>query len=416
MLLLYNFGIRIYEFLILISQPFNQKARSWISGRKNLFSRISDEIDPAFSYNWFHFASLGEFEQGRPVMEELKRQHPAEKIVITFFSPSGYELRKNYTGAEHIYYLPIDTKNNAKRFIELVRPKVAIFTKYEYWFHYFNELNKKNVPLYIISGVYLESQPFFKWYGGFNRRILQLVSHFFVQDAHSKQLLAGLGRENVTVSGDTRFDRVAENSVSPKQFAEVEAFCGTKKVFVAGSTWPDDEKILAELVKDYPEWKFIIAPHEIKEEKLKTLTDLLPQDAAVRYSAIRGGITENISNQKTVLIIDNIGMLSSLYQYGQIAYIGGGFGVGIHNTLEAAAFGIPVLFGPNYQRFLEAKALLKNGGGFTLGNEKELKDIMLILQDENKRNEAGSAAGNFVQNNKGATPSIMKFLNETTYK
>lgn len=411
MLLLYNFGIKIYYFIIYLFHFVNSKANYWISGRKNILQIIEREVDASTPSAWFHFASLGEFEQGRPVMEKLKEREPGLKIIITFFSPSGYELRKNYSGAEHIFYLPLDTKSNASRFVRLINPKMAVFTKYEFWYHYFKELNENKIPLYVISGIFREGQPFFKWYGSLNRRILSFVTHFFVQDEGSKKLLNSINLTNVSVSGDTRFDRVAENALQPKQFNDVRDFCLNQKVFIAGSTWPDDEKLISKLVDLYPSWKFIIAPHEIREEKIKAFISLLPSGSAIRYSQInRRDIDAPSQQSASVLIIDNIGMLSSLYQYGQVAYIGGGFGVGIHNTLEAAAFGIPVIFGPNFQKFLEAKALLKIGGGFTISNLAELEEIMRRLQDEEFRTGAGNIAGSFVLDQKGATSTILNFI------
>jgi len=423
MLILYNFGIKIYSFLLFVFHFFNKKAKLFVNGRRNIFETIDKEVDRRSKSTWFHFASLGEFEQGRPVMEKYKEVFPDKKIIVTFFSPSGYELRKNYTGAEHIYYLPLDTKSNAQRFINLINPELAIFTKYEYWYHYFKTLNDKHIPLYIISGIFRDSQPFFKWYGSLNRKILGLVSHFFVQDEGSKKLLETIHINNVSVSGDTRFDRVAENAASPKQFKIVEDFCGDANVFVAGSTWSEDEKLITELVKDYSSWKFIIAPHEIKDDKIKALISWMPDGSALRYSEIgdlkpegagqrpeAGSLTSGLKPLASVLIIDNIGMLSSLYQYGKIAYIGGGFGVGIHNTLEAAAFGVPVIFGPNYQKFLEAKALIANGGGFTISNGTELQQTMQKLQNESERQAAGRAAGQYVQKSKGATEIILDFI------
>lgn len=406
MVFLYNLGIKLYNVLLHVAQFFNPKARQWVAGRKDIFKIIKAKVDPSRQHIWFHFASLGEFEQGRPVLEDLKKQYPSEGIIITFFSPSGYELRKNYALADHVFYLPIDTASNAERFIELTNPKLAVFTKYEYWFHYFKALHRNSIPLLIISAIFRKDQPFFKWYGSFNRATLRFVTHFFVQDASSIELLNSIGLKNATISGDTRFDRVAENAAAPKQFAQVESFCSGSPVFIAGSTWPEDEKLIAGVVKSYPDWKFVIAPHEIKDEKIKALEAMLPQQSSVRYSKVTSVAVPNTR----VLIIDNIGMLSALYQYGHIAFIGGGFGVGIHNTLEAAAFGIPVIFGPNYHKFLEAKALIKNGGGYSISNATELEQTLLQLQDDAVRNAAGKAAGDFVKNNKGATGVILGFI------
>ena len=412
MLFLYNSGIKIYYLLIQIYQYFNPKAHLWLEGRKNIFEKISTEVDPTTPSIWFHFASLGEFEQGRPVLERAKDSYPTHKIIVTFFSPSGYELRKNYKIADHIFYLPLDTTNNAKRFVELVNPSLAIFTKYEFWYHYYNELNQRNTPLIVISAIFRESQSFFKWYGALNRKILHFVTHFFVQDENSKNLLAGIGIKNVTICGDTRFDRVVQNAENPKKFEVVEQFCSEKNVFVAGSTWPQDEKIISELVKTYPDWKFIIAPHEIKEEKIASLLSMT--GSAVRYSELKTQAAHAKNYQ--ALIIDNIGMLSSLYQYGKIAYIGGGFGVGIHNTLEAAAFGVPVIFGPNYQNFREAKALIQLGAGFSVSNADELLNTMKDLQNEQARIESAHSAKHYVAKEKGATDNILSYMDEIIRK
>lgn len=410
MLFLYNIGIKIYHLLIIFYQHFNTKAHLWLEGRKDIFQKISKEVDPTTPSIWFHFASLGEFEQGRPVLERAKESYPTHKLIITFFSPSGYELRKNYKNADHIFYLPLDTNKNAERFVKLTNPSLAVFTKYEYWYHYFNVLHTRNVPLIIISGIFRESQPFFKWYGSFNRKILSFVSHFFVQDENSKKLLSSIKINNATVSGDTRFDRVAENAAHPKRFEEVKTFCGNSTIFVAGSTWPEDEKLIASLFKKYPEWKFIIAPHEIKDEKIISLMGMADESKSIRYSELKNLNDYESLVGKNVLIIDNIGMLSSLYQYANISYIGGGFGVGIHNTLEAAAFGVPVIFGPNYQKFREAKALVKLGAGFPITDADELNDAMLKLLDQASRESAGNIAAQYVQNEKGATEKIMNYL------
>ncbi len=420
MLFLYNFGIQLYVLAIRLSSLKSKKAAAWLNGRKNLLKRIEKEIDRNVQYTWFHFASLGEFEQGRPVLEQLKAEDPHIHILITFFSPSGYEIRKNYELADHVFYLPADTAQNASGFIRLVNPKLAIFTKYEYWYHYFKELNRQKIPLYVISGIFRKEQPFFKWYGTLHRKMLHWVSYFFVQNEESKLLLTGLGIEKVLVSGDTRFDRVAQNAQHPKEALSIRNFCGSDKVFIAGSTWPEDEKLIAGLAKPYSNWKFIIAPHEIGEDKLIALEKLLPGNS-IRYSEYNSGVKESESpgnqesiaihnTQYTILIIDNIGMLSSLYQYGHIAYIGGGFGAGIHNTLEAAAFGLPLIFGPNYHKFKEAKDLLKAGGGFSIQNYTELNTKMQALQEDKLRNSVGEIASEYVENHQGATDIILNYI------
>lgn len=360
---------------------------------------------------WFHFASLGEFEQGRPVLEKMKVLYPEKPVVVTFFSPSGYEVRKNTLLADAVYYLPLDTPKNARGFIEALQPDIAVFTKYEYWYCFFNELNKRHIPLYIISGIFRPGQVFFKWYGGLHRKMLGMVSHFFVQDDASQKLLQTLNINNVTVSGDTRFDRVWANAQQPKQLPEIEKFKGGKNVFIAGSTWPQDEELLVNLVMLYPDWKFIFAPHEITEEKVNKLIDILPTDQTIRFSHI-SHLTSHIF-AKQVLVVDNIGMLSSLYQYGEVAYIGGGFGVGIHNTLEAAAFGLPVIFGPNYQRFREACDLVELKAGISIGNMHELKNAAgLVMEDEIYRNNASKLTARYVAEHTGATEAIAGYIGE----
>jgi len=416
-MLLYNIGIKLYSLFIRFAALFNNKAKLWVSGRKNpVFVRIESSI-------WFHFASLGEFEQGRPILEAMRNLHPDKKVVVTFFSPSGYEIRKNTPLADYVYYLPLDTPRNAKRFIDAINPETIIFTKYEYWFHFFNEARKRNIPLYIVSGIFRPGQVYFKWYGGFNRRILSLVSHFFLQDDASEQLLQGIGITNTSVSGDTRFDRVWANAQNPKVLPLIEEFKNGHKLFIAGSSWPQDEALLAKLINQYPDWKFIFAPHEIPEEKINNLIDLLPQGKAITFSQLKTEaeglqsgdfINQSLtSNNLQSLVIDNIGMLSSLYAYADIAYIGGGFGVGIHNTLEAAAFGLPVIFGPNYQKFNEARELIAIKAGFSISNETELKEIVdRLISDEAFYNNTRKKVANYVKENVGATEMIMKYIDK----
>ncbi|HEY8780597.1 MAG TPA: glycosyltransferase N-terminal domain-containing protein [Mucilaginibacter sp.] len=406
MLLLYNASIHLYFAGIRLASFFNKKAKLWIDGRKEqAFMRCSESI-------WFHFASLGEFEQGRPVLEQLRALYPQDKIVITFFSPSGYEVRKNTPLADAVYYLPLDTEENAREFINAVQPKLAIFTKYEYWYHFLNEIHGRGIPLYVISGIFRPGQIFFKWYGSLHRKILGFVSWFFVQDEQSKQLLQGIGIGNATVSGDTRFDRVWANAQQPKQIAGIAEFKNGHKTFIAGSTWPQDEKLVASLVTEYPNWKFIIAPHEISEEKINKLIELLPAKSTGRYSQI-SHLTSHISHLQ-VLVIDNIGMLSSLYQYGDIAYIGGGFGAGIHNTLEAAAFGLPVIFGPNYSKFKEANDLVALKAGFSINDENKLKIITdSLMNDEVFYNDARKKIQDYVKGGTGATKTIIEHIKST---
>lgn len=403
MLWIYNIGIAMYGLLLRFASLFNAKAKLFVEGRQHIFENITQKLNPDDQPVWFHFASLGEFEQGRPVLEKLKAADPQQKIVVTFFSPSGYEIRKNYALAD-VFYLPLDTAANAKKFIDIVNPKLAIFTKYEFWFHYFKALHTRAIPLYLISGIFRPDQAFFKGYGGFYRGILKFVTHFFVQNEESVALLKGIGINQVSLSGDTRFDRVYENAQHPKKLPEIEAFCQGSLIFIAGSTWPEDEKLLVALTEKYPDWKFIIAPHEIGSSHIQEIESLFPQ--AIKFSVFS---SQFVADQSQILIIDNIGMLSSLYQYAKVAYIGGGFGAGIHNTLEAAAFGLPVIFGPKYDKFQEAKDLISIGAAKSIHTTAEL----LAAFDHFKSNEkAATAAQNYVTEKKGATEMILNTLNQ----
>lgn len=412
MVLLYNLSIHLYSGLIAIFSTFNEKAKLFKEGRKGLFARMETALkDEKRERVWFHFASLGEFEQGRPVLEKLKEEKPQLAIVMTFFSPSGYEVRKNYTGADYIFYLPLDTKNNANRFLSIVKPKEAFFTKYEYWYHYFNALKQQSVPLYMISAIFRQGQIFFKWYGAFNRSMLSCVTHFFVQNNESGELLNEIGFSNWTVSGDTRFDRVYENSLQPKKIELIESFVANKKVLIAGSTWPEDETLLNKLSLSLSdEWKFIMAPHEVDKSHVDAIMNGLGKQA-IRFSELKNN-PGDISAK--IVVIDNIGMLSSLYQYGTISYIGGGFSKsGIHNTLEPAAFGLPVIFGPNYKKFMEAGELIKEGGGFSIANFDELNSVFnTLVQNPENLEKSSLASGNYVKQNINATSIIFNELDQ----
>jgi len=404
MLLLYTVGIQFYSLIIRIFSLFNPKAKLFVNGRNGIFEHIAKRIDATQKHIWFHFASLGEFEQGRPVLEKLKNQYPDKKIVVTFFSPSGYEIRKNYAMAD-VFYLPIDTKSNAKRFIEAINPEMAIFTKYEFWHYYFKELHERNIPLYVISGIFRPSQAFFKWYGGFYRNILSFVTYFFVQNEESEALLKSIGINKVTVNGDTRFDRVFENAQTPRKLPLIEKFIGNSPVLICGSTWPEDEKLLSLLPEKYPDWKLIIAPHEIHKDHIESIEKLFPI-GSLRFSDFSSGM-QTVNETSQTLIIDNIGMLSALYQYGQVAYIGGGFGTGIHNTLEAAAFGLPVIFGTKYDKFQEAKDLIAIGSAKPIGTEEALVEAFELLKSNNI---AAKAAKKYVADHKGATDQIISMI------
>lgn len=400
MLWLYNIGIQLYGLIVRLFSPFNTKADLFVAGRKAIFKKIAGKLDASKRHIWFHFASLGEFEQGRPVLEKIKLLYPEKRIVITFFSPSGYEIRKDYPLAEGVFYLPLDTAANAEKLLQAINPEIAVFTKYEYWYHYFKALHTRKIPLYIISGIFRPEQVFFKWYGGFNRRILGFADHFFVQNTESKGLLEGIDIRQVSLSGDTRFDRVAKNASSPKALELAAEFCGNSKALVAGSTWLADEQLLKHLIADKPEWKIIIAPHETDQQHIEQLLELFP--GSIRYSELPANAAE-----KQVLIIDSIGLLSSLYQYGDIAYIGGGFGVGIHNTLEAAAFGLPVIFGPKYDKFQEAKDLIDLGAAMSITNQQALLSAFEKLTADGS---AAAVAKDYVFSNTGATDQIIEHL------
>lgn len=405
MTFLYNIIIRLYQTAIIVASVFgNGKARFWVNGRKGIFKRLSADLKPDERRIWIHAASLGEFEQGRPLIEKIKEQHPEYKIFLTFFSPSGYEVRKNYGGADYIYYLPSDIPANSSRFIDLVKPEKVLFIKYEYWYNYLSILKKRNIPVYLCSSIFRDNQLFFKWYGGWYRNIIALFSHIFVQTERSKELLLAAGYTNVTVTGDTRFDRVNAIASQAREIGEVAAFVGDHQCLVAGSTWEPDEDLLSAYINgSATPIKFIIAPHEIYSSHIERLEKSI-QKKVVRYSAWK----QDTSGHADVLIIDNIGMLSSLYRYGQVAYIGGGFGKGIHNILEAATFGLPILFGPNHLKFQEAVALIEAEAAFPIQDYRGLKDKLdELFGDTLYLSNSGRKAEQFVNQNIGATEKIM---------
>jgi 3-deoxy-D-manno-octulosonic-acid transferase len=403
MLWIYNIGIGLYQILLRFASIFNVKAKLFVEGRKNIFEQIKQKVDPNDRPIWFHFASLGEFEQGKPVLEKLKSISPTQKIVVTFFSPSGYEIKKNYALAD-VFYLPLDTASHAEKFLALVNPKQAIFTKYEFWFHYFRVLHQKEIPLYLISGIFRPKQAFFRRYGKFYRNMLKFVTHFFVQNTESVALLKSIGITNVTLSGDTRFDSVYKNAQEVKKLPLIEAFCGNSNVLIAGSTWPKDESLLVDWSAKHPDWKLVIAPHEIGATHLQEIENLFPN--AVKFSDL-DKFTQNQAQYPQLLIINNIGMLSSLYQYGKIAYIGGGFGAGIHNILEAAAFGLPVIFGPKYEKFQEAKDLIDLKCAKSISSAQELA---LAFDKFTTAENIAFDIKNYVNTKKGATEVIIKHL------
>lgn len=405
---LYKFSLYLYNILIKISASLgNTKAQLWIKGRKDIFNVIATSLKPTEKRIWVHASSLGEFEQGRPIIEKIKELRPDYKIILTFFSPSGYEIRKNYAGADYIFYLPLDTKDNAARFIELVQPQMAVFIKYEFWYYYLNTLKNKNIPLYLVSANFRKDQHFFKWYGGWFKNLLHNFTHIFVQNETSNTLLKNVGFINTTIAGDTRFDRVYSIATNSRELPEVQNFVGGSFCIIAGSTWEPDEDLLIRYLNETPHpLKMIIAPHEIKEASIQATIQKINR-TTIRYSGIKDADVKSAD----VLIIDNIGMLSSLYRYGKIAYIGGGFGKGIHNILEAATFGLPVLFGPNYHKFQEAVNLSKAGGAFPIADYPELKSVLdELIIDTNKNNQCSQTSRQFIENNLGATNIILKAL------
>ena len=366
---------------------------------------------------WVHCASVGEFEQARPVIERYRERNPSDKIVVTFFSPSGYELRKNYPLADKVFYLPMDTASNARRFIDAVKPTAAIFIKYEFWRNYLKILKQKEVPVYLVSGIFRTDQRFFKWWGGSFRRVLTAFTHFFVQDENSQELLNSIGFSNVSVSGDTRFDRVYKIAAESIEVEIVKDFAadGEVPVIIVGSSWLADEDIISEYYSKLPAAKLIIVPHEIGAKHLERLSDLFGKERCLRYTDIVSGTTKRaaeIQDSRAVqglLIIDTVGILSSIYKYGSIAYIGGGFGAGIHNVLEAAVYGVPVIFGPKYQKFKEARELIALGGAFSISNGEEYRSVMeRLLSDEQFRKECGAICKKYVEDNLGATAKILE--------
>lgn len=409
---IYNIGIFLYALVVRIISPFHRKARKMIKGHKETYRILRECVEPDSKYIWFHAASLGEFEQGRPLIEKIKRTHPEYKILLTFFSPSGYEIRKDYPLADIVCYLPFDKKRNVRKFLDLIQPSMAIFIKYEFWYNFISRLHKKNIPVYMVSAIFRPNQVFFKWYGKKMQRIFKSYTCICVQDENSKGLLTGIGIQNVKVCGDTRFDRVIEIKNQAKQLPIVEAFAAkakqeSEKILVAGSSWPKDEDIFMPYFNMTADLKLIIAPHETDEAHLKYIEDNLARPH-IRYSK---AIPENVGDYDC-LIIDTIGLLSSIYNYGQIAYVGGGFGVGIHNVLEAAVYDIPVIFGSNFKKSLEASKLLEVGGGYSVSNTQNFRSIMdEFMQYDETLKAAGQHAGDFVRNNTGAVDKVMNILN-----
>ncbi len=404
---LYSFGIFLYDLLIKLVAGFNSKAKLRSEGVKLTFQKL--KAFDSENVIWVHCASLGEFEQGRPLIEKIKDNFPDYKIALSFFSPSGYEIRKNYEKADIVFYLPADTMKNAENLVSLLNPKFVFFIKYEFWYRYLRELKNRQIPAYLISGIFRKNQIFFKIYGSFFRNILKSFTHLFVQNDNSADLLNKIGIKNVSITGDTRFDRVIEIAQKRKKFEIIEKFIDGKFVFIAGSTWKPDEEIIFDFIntQDIEEIKFIIAPHEVKNDNIKRILNLTDKKI-IRYSECD---IENVDDAR-VMIIDNIGMLSSLYAYADVAYIGGGFGSGIHNTLEAAVFGIPVIFGPKYHKFDEAKELIKRKAGFSVSKKSEFEELFLkFTYDSDFRKQCGENAEKYINENTGASEKILKVVN-----
>ena len=401
--MIYNLIIYLYASAVRLAALFNKKASLMVAGHTEAFNKLKKEIDSSAKYIWFHAASLGEFEQGRPLIEEIRKQYPDYKILQTFFSPSGYEVRKNYKGADIVCYLPFDTPGNAHRFIALAKPCMAFFVKYEFWKNYLVELNRKSIPVYSVSSIFRDNQIFFRWYGASYRNVLKQFTHLFVQNEYSVSLLEKIGVRNTTVVGDTRFDRVLDICRQAKELPIVEQFKGNAVTLVAGSSWAPDEDIFIPYFNAHPKMKLIIAPHVIDESHIKEIIGKLDR-TVVRYTQ---ATLETVA-QADCLIIDCFGLLSSIYRYGEIAYIGGGFGVSIHNTLEAAVYGMPVIFGPNNKKFQEAQDLLVCKGGFEILGAQDFNQLMdRFLTDNSFLDKAGKKAGNYVRDNSGALEKIM---------
>ena len=401
---MYNLIIYLYQLGVVIASLFNEKVRKMWRGEREAIRILKEKVDPNARYVWFHAASLGEFEQGRPLMEQLRRDHPEYKILLTFFSPSGYEVRKNYEGADIICYLPLDTITNALRFLRTIRPVMAFFIKYEFWYNYLHILSHRGVPVYSVSSIFRPGQVFFRWYGHQYSHVLKCFTRFYVQNEVSRELLSTIGITDVTVVGDTRFDRVLQIKEAAKQLPIIEQFKGSSKCFIAGSSWQPDEGIFIPFFNEHKDWKLIIAPHVIGEEHLQQIEKILEGRKVVRYTE---AAVDSVADAE-VLIINCFGLLSSIYRYADVTYVGGGFGVGIHNTLEAAVWDVPVIFGPNNQRFQEAQGLKACGGGLEIHSADDFQRIMQhFIKEPASMKEAGRQSGQFVEQMTGATRKIL---------
>ncbi len=403
----YNIAIILYGWAIRLASIRHHKAKCWVEGRHDLFERMERVINRKARIAWFHVASLGEFEQGRPLIEELRRQHPEYKILLTFFSPSGYEIRKRYPGADYIFYLPLDTPRNVRCFLNTVHPEIAIFVKYEFWLNMLHELRRRSIRTYVVSAIFRRNSIFFRFYGGLWREALECFEMMFVQNNESKELLAELGFDNVIVAGDTRFDRVAAIAAQAKRIELIERFKGEERLFVAGSTWGPDEELLIRLMNDNPTVKFVVAPHEMEEGRIRHLIEAV-KGGGIRYTEC-GEQTD--CSQKQLLVLDTVGLLASVYGYASWSYIGGGFGVGIHNTLEAATFGLPIAFGPRYAKFKEACDMISISAAHSIKDYEELAAWFVPLRDNAEQlQQVGSLAREYTHRHQGATESIIRTI------
>ena len=403
----YDLIMSLYAGIIRLVGLRYEKARLWSEGRRDLFSRMREKIDPRERIIWLHVASLGEFEQGRPLIEALRESHPEYRILLTFFSPSGYEIRKNYAGADYIFYLPIDTRKQVRQFLDLAHPEVVIFVKYECWLNFLTELRRRRIRTFVVSAIFRRNSVFFRFYGGLWRKALKTFEVLFVQNEESKSLLAELGYPNTVVAGDTRFDRVAKIAREAKQVPMIERFKGDKQLFIAGSTWGPDEELLLPLMNDNPELKFVIAPHEMDEGRIERLMRET-RGGAVRYTQCDD---KSSFEGKQLLILDTVGLLASAYGYASWGYIGGGFGVGIHNTLEAATFGLPIAFGPKYEKFKEARDLVAIGAARSITTYEELRAWFAPLRDDEKHlTKSSRLARDYTLSHQGATETILKTI------
>lgn len=403
----YSLGIAAYTAAIKVAAHWNPKARLWVDGRKGIFERLHEAVGDGKRVVWIHVSSLGEFEQGRPVIEMIHERHPEYRILLTFFSPSGYEIRKNYPAADMVFYLPADTVANARRFLDIVRPEAAIFVKYDYWLNYLAELRRREIRTYIFSSLFRPDSVFFRPWGGAFRRALQTFDTIFVQNNESKRLLAGIGFDNVVVAGDTRFDRAAALPSQAARYPLIERFKGDKRLFIVGSSWRPDEDILIPFINNHPEIKFIVAPHEMEEPRIERLMSEC-RGGAVRYS--RCGENSDVASAH-LMIVDVIGILNQLYQYAEWCYIGGGFGVCIHNTQEPATYGMPIAFGPKYHKFKEACDMIALGACRSVTTTAELEEWFAPLEaDEELRLRTARKAADYIAANKGATNLIVKTI------